>query len=340
MLRTFVELCHRRQKMELELRGKVLIVQERAWAHSTTLYVPPGGFDLARRYRRDRGVLYIAGARIFGIAAAVAILYACWLTLELHTDDIFETLEATAVGMSMVGLPIFAIIHLIYSLIRFSNRIPTVRLHIRDEQSGIIPIEFWHRKDAPADVGEMIDRLESIAIEYQDHEAHVAQLGFFWQTLPPMRHALYQAISWSFALVIALQLVRFVWRFWNAEDIFERLPTSFIYIFALPWIISFGIYAYHRILMRAQPEQFRIAVRLMFKEDYAESVKILTTCMEKHPEHMPTLGLLIQLHVRQFSFDEAFKVCNVLERTEPEAAQEAQANIWAMKRLQAQMDED
>ena len=339
MLRTFVELCHTRQKMELELRGKVLIVQERAWAQSTTLYVPPGGFDLERKHRRDRSVLYVAGARIFGLAAAEAILYACWITLSLTTEDIFHTLEASTVALFMVGLPIFSLCLFLYALTKFSRPIPSVRLDIRNEEAGLIQLEFWHRKDASPDVTAMVQSLEALASD-EHTDARIAQLGFFWQTMPPLRHGFYQAISWSFALVIALQLVRFLWRILTDVDLYTQLPDGFLYIFVLPWALALIIYGYHRFLMRQQPEEFRQAIRLMFKEKYDESAEMLTRCMEEHPDHMATLGLLIQLHVRQFNFEGAFQVCNTLERSAPEAAQDAQENIWIMKRLQAYMDEE
>ncbi|MCC6143474.1 MAG: hypothetical protein IT368_06680 [Candidatus Hydrogenedentes bacterium] len=165
-----VEPVGARERVTLELRGRVLICHVKAWAHSFSTFIPTECISISMNRRRDgRRLIRALLAPLLGLFALLAITVVFDLTGEAQTP--FKRLGASAA----VLVAAFVAGYTVRGLYRFFRRVPTTRLDIRGrDASGAL--EFWHRPGEQPVLDHLVKRLIELERE-SDEEAAPVQVG-------------------------------------------------------------------------------------------------------------------------------------------------------------------
>ena len=91
------------------------------------------------------------------------------------------------------------------------------------------------------------------------------------------------------------------------------------------------------LFMRFHPRLLRQALRHYNYDRFDHARHCFQETLKNHPAHVPSLYFLAEIHGARFDFDNAFRYCRLLARSEPEMAESLQSDLWLLKRLGARM---
>jgi hypothetical protein len=325
-----VEPVGARERVTLELRGRVLICHVKAWAHSFSTFIPTECISITMSRRRDgRRLIRALLAPLIGMFLLGAIGVILGLNEEANTP---QQLAAAAV----IGLLFIAICgYTLYGLFRFLRRVPTTRLDIRGRDAAGA-LEFWHRPGDQPPLDHLVKRLIELEREVGEEFAPV-QVGYTWQHVRPIRAVLISALSTTILLYLLSIGVVQIWQ-WVADVKINVEPAYFL-ILLLPWLWFGGMYLVDRFHLRREPGRFQDGLRAYNRERFRTAETAFRDTLEHHPQHIPSLYLLVQLNARRYDFDQAFQYCNQLSAIAPDEAAALQEDLWVLKRMRARMED-
>jgi tetratricopeptide (TPR) repeat protein len=323
------------RKIELEMKGDILRWYMRSWAKSYSILIPAECITLLYRTRRDGARIITALlpplAVLLGFSALVLLDYLMFHTgvagagWSLKLSFILYASAAFAASLFLTA----------FGLIRFLRPRPTVCLQVEDETMQM-EFEFWRRPGKDRNLDILLERLsELVARKPEEQPAFPLRSGFMRLCLRPFRAAIQHAMAASLTLFIMTLVVS--WLFALAGHPVTEVSPWFLIIFTLPWLWQFGRIGIPNLFMRFQPRLFRQALRHYNYERFDHARHCFQETLKHHPAHVPSLYFLAEIYGARFDFDNAFRYCRLLARSEPEMAESLQSDLWLLKRLGARM---
>jgi hypothetical protein len=307
-----------RRSLSLEIRGTILVLHERAWAGSATVFIPIEWVDLAHRQRRNTNSLAVC-LLLMLVASLLLTPILAALTLP-HTNA-----TAWALPLLGVGAVAFAYASLVW-LGAFLRPRPTTALSVSSDALEH-HVEFWHQPGADPVLDALVERIEHLRGHIEDLAAFPVHTSHTWYRLRPLRVVVAKAFLISLCLYMPVSFLASRY----------HLPFLGLFLFAPP-MYYLARYGLDHLLALREPKAFRAAVRWYNRGQPARAKALLNAVLGEHPRHIDALMLATYTDIELNDFPRAFEHCRALAKADPELADDFVREVWAIKRMHDRMN--
>lgn len=335
MLKASIQPVGTLRKIEIELRGDILRWYMRSWSKSYSILIPIECLTVSHSTRRD-------GARMIrGLLAPLSVLLLLSVAVLVdygmyHAGIAYAgfTLPVSFIAYG-AGAFAFSLLFTAWGLIRFLRPRPTVCFQV-EYDSIEMDFEFWRQTGVNHHLGPLLARLEELAARHSEESpSFPLRNGFVRCCIRPFRASVQRAVIGMLALMGITFIVS--QGFALAGRPVSEVSPWFLTIFTLPWLWQFVRTGIPYLFIHFQPRLFRQALRHYNNERFDHARNCFQETLKDHPAHVPSLYFLAELYGTRFDFDNAFRYCRMLARSEPEMAESLQSDLWTLKRLGARM---